>query len=338
MKMRIHPISFPALLTLSLLQLLPSSVQAEDVDNIEGRTEGSTQESAEGNTGDKPWLDESHDYVSTKADDLASWMDSFFGVTRVDTEAAYSTLRLRPSLGWDEADGWDPGVSLRGKVNLPNLNERVSLLFSDDDSGSVGDELLRDQENRSDDVALQITGREGDRDRVDFRLGFNSGLNPKLAARYRYQMPFSETISGRFRQELLYRTDDRFGTDTRLDLDVAVSSNRLLQWYNRMRWDEKRDGVGWNTGVTLNQRLSNNRVIGVYSTVNGRTQPTHLTESYGFGMRYRQNLNRKWLFLEVQPGYFWRRDTFEDERRGTAEIVFRLEAVFTGDVEEALTR
>lgn len=287
---------------------------------------------------ESPWLDQGHRYVSTRADDLAAWMDSFFGVRRVDNEAAYSTLRLRPSLEWSEQYGWDTGLSLRGKVNLPNLNERVSLLFSDEDSGSLGDELLRDQQNQSDDVALQVVGREGARDRIDFRLGFNSGLNPKLAARYRYQMPFTEHVSGRFRQELLYRTDDRFGTDTRFDVDVVVRSDRLLQWYNRARWDEKEDGFGWNTGITVNQRLSNNRVIGVYGTLNGRTQPTQLTQAYGFGMRYRQNLNRKWLFLEVQPGYFWRRDTVEEERNGSAEIVLRLEAVFTGDVEEALSR
>jgi hypothetical protein len=304
------------------LLLLCAGVSAEE-DEVEDET---------------PWLDQGHRYVSTRADDLAGWMDSFFGVRRVDAEAAYSTLRLRPSLEWSEQYGWDTGLSLRGKVNLPNLDERVSLLFSDEDSGSLGDELLRDQQNQSDDVALQVVGREGTHDRIDFRLGFSSGINPELAARYRYQTPLSEQVSARFRQELLYRTDDRFGTDTRFDIDVAVSADRLLQWYNRARWDEKRDGFGWNTGVTVNQRLSNNRVIGVYGTLNGRTQPRHLTQAYGMGMRYRQNLNRKWLFLEVQPGYFWRRDVLEDERRGSAEIVLRLEAVFTGDIEEAFSR
>ncbi len=288
---------------------------------------GAAEEAGE----DKPWLDDSHEYVSERADNLAAWMDSFFGVNRVDEEAPYSTLRLRVEPEWDEMDGWDTGLSLRGKVHLPNLNKRVALLFSDDDERTGNDDLLIDQQNAPDDIALQITGRERKHDRIDFKIGLRSTLHPKTSVRYRYEKPLSEAVIGRFSQEALYRTDDGFASVTRAELDTIIDDDKVLQWTNRLRWFEDEPGVSWNTGLSLNRRLSNNRVLGYYTAISGATEPGYYTRSYGFGMRYRQNIFRKWLFAELQPSYFWRRDEFEDKRNGSAAILLRLEAVFTRD-------
>jgi hypothetical protein len=280
---------------------------------------------------DRPWLDDSHEYISGTADNLATWMDSFFGVNRVDEEAPYSTLRLRVEPEWDELDGWDTGLSLRGKVHLPNLNKRVSLLFSDDDERTGSDDLLIDRQNAPDDIALQLTARERKNDRIDFKLGLRSTLSPKMSVRYRYQTSLSETVIGRLSQEAIYRTDDGFASETRADLDTILGDDKVLQWTNRLRWFEDEPGVGWNTGLSLNRRLSNNRVLGYYTAISGATEPGYYTRSYGFGLRYRQNIFREWLFAELQPSYFWRRDEFEDRRQGSAAILLRLEAVFTRD-------
>lgn len=280
---------------------------------------------------DRPWLDQSHDYVSDQADNLAAWMDSFFGVNRVDEEAPYSTLRLRLEPEWDEMDGWDTGISLRGKVHLPNLNKRVSLLFSDDDERTGSDDLLIDRQNAPDDIALQLTARERKNDRLDFKIGLRSTLHPKTSVRYRYEKPLSEGIIGRLSQEALYRTDDGFAAETRADLDTILDEDKVLQWTNRLRWFEDESGLSWNTGLSLNRRLSNDRVLGYYLAIAGATEPGYYTRSYGFGLRYRQNIFRKWLFAELQPSYFWRRDEFEDRREGSAAILLRLEAVFTRD-------
>jgi hypothetical protein len=280
---------------------------------------------------DQAWLDESHDYVSEQADNLAAWMDSFFGVSRVDEEAPYSTLRLRVEPEWDEMDGWDTGLSLRGKVHLPKLNKRVSLLFSDDDGRTGSDDLLIDRQNAPDDIALQITGRERKNDRIDFKLGLRSTLHPKMSVRYRYEKPLSQAVIGRISQEALYRTDDGFASETRGDLDTILSEDRVLQWHNRLQWFEDEPGVYWNTGLSLNRRLSDNRALSYYTAISGATEPGYYTRSYGFGARYRQNIFREWLFAELQPSYFWRRDEFEDSRQGSAAILLRIEAVFTRD-------
>jgi len=86
-----------------------------------------------------------------------------------------------------------------------------------------------------------------------------------------------------------------------------------------------------NTGLAFNRRLGEHRALGYFIAISGKTDPEAFSTAYGFGMRYRQNIYKEWLFAEVQPNYFWRRAEFEDSREGAAAILFRLEAVFTRD-------
>src|SRR5690606_29294474 len=61
------------------------------------------------------WLDSSHSYVVEHADNIAEWMNNFFGDVRTEEEAPYSTLRLRLEQEWDEEDQFDSDIKLRGK-------------------------------------------------------------------------------------------------------------------------------------------------------------------------------------------------------------------------------
>lgn len=120
------------------------------------------------------WFDSGHKYVIHHADNLAEWMDNFFGSATTEAEAPYSTLRLRYEQDWDEEDDFDTDIKLRGKVYLPKLNKRLSLLFSDDDDANGQDDLLIDKQDTPDDVALQYTARQKKYYRVDFKVGLRS--------------------------------------------------------------------------------------------------------------------------------------------------------------------
>src|SRR5690606_3330243 len=235
----------------------------------------------------------------------------------------YSTLRLRTEQEWDEIDGWDSGLSLRGKVHLPKLNKRVALLFSDDDELTGADDLLIDRQDSPDDVALQVTARERKHYRVDFKVGLRSSLHPKASMRYRYEYPLMETLIGRFSEEVLYRGDDGFGSRTRVEFDKILGENKVVQWYNRVDWEEEENGLSWNTGVSLNRRLSDKRAIGYYVAASGDTHPDYFTTSYGLGLRYRQNIYKHWLFAEVQPSDHWRQALAVRRGEAVAQVAAR---------------
>src|SRR5690606_447500 len=88
------------------LIFLPAAGLAQAVRSVEpaGEPPAASEEDA-----DSPWLDTGHEYIVENADNIAEWMDNFFGVNRAEEEAPYSTLRLRTEQEWDEIDGWDSG-------------------------------------------------------------------------------------------------------------------------------------------------------------------------------------------------------------------------------------
>ncbi len=277
---------------------------------------------------DPHWIDHRHRYMSKKADELAVWMDNFFGVRRSDLESAHSRLRLRGEVQWDEEDGTGTGLKVRGKVYLPRISERLSLVFADEDLNDSDiqelDNLARD--GRDDNtVALQYNLQDTASSRVDFNIGVRSGLEPKASVRYRHERPLYQKYLTRFSEEIFVRTGEGFGTVTRYDVDRAISNNRLVRLANRVKWSEETEGVDWSTRLSLSRRLEADQAISYYTFANGETRPNELTTSYGLGLLYRMNFARPWLFAEFEPVYLWRRDEPDDSRHGVMVWTVRLE-------------
>lgn len=273
--------------------------------------------------------------MATKSDNLAVWLDDFFGVPKSDLEAASTSLRLQFRNRWEEGDGNDFKVSLRGNVQLPQVSQRLSLIFTDEieegtDERSSAREIIDNPKDNTD-VALQYNVLEHIRSRLDLRLGLSSSLDPKVSGRYRYRIPFMEYYLAEITEKIYFQGDDGFGSITRLSIDRALAENRLLRWNNRFQYAEESQGVEWSTNVSLNQRLSGKRAIAYVVGTSGETRPDYLTTNYGMSVIFRQSVFRPWLFVELEPAYYWKRPDTEDNRSGVAQFTARLEVRFAED-------
>ncbi len=278
---------------------------------------------------DNAWLDSTHGFVVHHADNIAEWFDGFFGDSRMEEEAPYSTVRLRLEGSWDEDNDFEDDISLRGKIRLPALNKRLSLLFQDDEDDSR-DDLNVDEQDSPDDVALQFTAAEKKHYRIDTKLGLTSSGNPKGSVRYRHRHPVTDELIRRFSVEAGYKGGEGASSRTRLEFDKIMDEKRVLSWNNKVDWEEEEHGVDWNSSLALNQRLSDKQAIAYYISVNGQTQPEPeaVDNSFGVGFRYRQNVLRPWLYYEIQPYYRWNKYEDHSDRDGVAGVKLRLEAVF----------
>ena len=279
-------------------------------------------------------LDSTHRFVVRHADNIAEWVDGFFGDLETEETAPYSTIRLRLENEWDEDYGNDFKVSLRGKVHLPKLNKRLSLLFSDSDEETSADDLATNKREDSDDVALQYNVSEKDYSRFDIKAGIRSNGNPKGAIKYRYKRPITEKLAGRFSEEVRYRGGDGFGSRTRFQLDRIVSEDKVLRWINRVDWEEEESGIDWGSSVSLDRRIAEDKAFSYYVSIDGNTQPLGRVENYGLGLRYRQSFYKPWLFFEVQPYYQWRKDIDMDSREGVAGLLLQFSAVFEREAKD----
>lgn len=277
------------------------------------------------------WLDSSHRYVHSSTDQLAGWIDQFFGVPRTDLESAHSSLRLILQNSWQEGEGNSDTVRLRGKVHLPRVSERLSLLFEDEEGVNSqtdsGITALNDNNDRTD-VGLSYKAWEHLQSRIDFKVGLRSSGKGKVKARYRFESPWGEHYTNRFIETLSFIDGEGFGTHSRYELDRSIDQRRLIRWANNATFAEKSHGVEWSTRLLLGDRLNEKSAISYFVWSAGETRPAYLTTSYGLGVRYRQRIIRPWIFYELEPAYAWLREEGDDQRDGRITFSVRLEILF----------
>lgn len=244
---------------------------------------------------EKTWVDDSYVYVTSRTDSLAVWLDSFFATPETDLESADSVLRLRTEYQWDQEDGNDFKVRLRGKVDLPGIDRRLSLVFAEEDEDRR--EVIPRDDGGDNDVGLQYRLSERTHSRLYFTVGTNSSLDFKSSLRYRYVYPISQDWRWQFSERLYYKQSDGFGALTRSDLDYSISDSRIIRWTNQVDYGEETAGLEWGSKLHYQIRLNEKEALSYFTGVSGETDPSQLTKSYAVGVRYRRNVFRPWIFL-----------------------------------------
>ena len=313
-----------------ILVLLPALAAAQEEDTINGWEAAEPDQELELETN---WLDDTHDVATDKAQALTEWMDNFFGDPEYNLEQAESQLRLEIINEWDEEDGYETSPRLRGKVQLPKISKRLDIVFSGEDSDFDSEE---DRRNNDDGIALQYRLNEGRRSRYDLTLGWSSG--PRPGFKYRYQGSFDERNSYRFIERIQYEIDDGFISKSQLDLNRALSPDNLIQWSNQITYGEDTDGVEWRSRVSLRQRRDTDSdrptALNYIAAVNGITSPHSFVKNYRLAILWRRQVYRDYLFLELEPGYNFRKRKNEDDRNTAASLTVRLEFALQRDMRK----
>lgn len=279
------------------------------------------------------WVDASHHYAIDQAQALTEWMDSFFGDPNYDVEVPESLVRLTSINSWKEDEDFKSKLKVRGKLQLPRLSERLNLVFNAEDS-----DLLNDDKSDSDDtVGFLYKVAEKKRSRIDLTLGINwNELRPGV--RYRNQGPISERYRYRYTQRVEYENDEGFYSTGQVNLDHALADDKLVRWSNRAIYGEETDGVEWRSKLSFRHRLTHSiqepqLVASYFATVKGVTDPSY-TKNYRLGVLLRRQVYRKFLFVELEPSYNWRKK-YEEERNGEWAIVVRFEIALSRDLRES---
>lgn len=322
-----------------LLLLVPGLASGEDL-----VTEGEemVEDAVEGWEGDLPadpgapeqnWLDESHAYATERAQALTQWMDDYFGDPNYELEAAESFLRLDLNSDWDQDDGNNNRVRLRGKLQLPKISRRLNLVFADESGDEFAD---RDERRLDDNVGLVYEVSESKRSRFDLTMGLNwNRVRPGV--RYRFQDSFGEVYGYRLTQRLQWENDEGFYATSQAQLDRALGENTFLRWNSRVVYGEETKGTEWVTRLSLFERrqtLGRNQEVGVnyFAGLNGVTDPKSYVRNYRVGVQYRRQIYRKFLFLEIEPAYNYRKQDPDDKRQFAWSIGVTLQIALERDL------
>jgi hypothetical protein len=288
------------------------------------------------------WIDRVHDGVYKGVDATGSWVDGLFA----DDEAAPDKGQEafgRIGIGgfWDQRDSFDPSFRLRARIPLPHLRNRVGLFFGRapereavENRPRAGSDSLPNRFNDVDDNAWLLgLGYSKDselRKGLQLDAGVRIRADPELIGRaiYRLNLELSERTLFRPSQTAFWRRTEGFGTTTNLVVDHLVSNRFLVRTAVAGTISEDTDGVQWQSYATLYQDLSGKDTLG-YSIVGaGETQAEVEVQNYGFQVRYRRQILREWLFLEVLQSVTWPRELATERRETNYGVGIGFEMYF----------
>lgn len=277
-------------------------------------------------------LDVSQEWVSQTVDAIAVQVDSFFGDELEDEEFQENRLRVRLGYEFAQRNRSEFVRDIKLDLDLPGTRKRWKVFLDatseEDVEGNVDPLDTGDpDEERSTTGGLRYVLRATDAVNLSADAGakLRYPAEPFIRLRARKTFKLSESWLIRPTQWVFWESDDGFGTSTRVDVDFACFEESLFRFRQKVEFSEESSGVEFDTILFFFDRVGARAGYRFLVAARGQTEPETLIRRYEASVRYRKNIHRNWLFLEIEPSlnFFW-----EDDYAASLGLAIVLEANF----------
>lgn len=296
----------------------------------------------QGNT----WADKAHTQVGETLDKAANRIDDWFGEPDPNHPAS-ANLRILLDTHWNADDGATFKPRIRGRVRLPVLERKLSVVFGDD---SIDDELdnsnhvdngqthrayhdkrFESKRSRDENSSLALRwsdisktlGIEGDAD-IGIRSGTDIYARLKVGKTWQHSPAWRSHIEQIYRHgvkskhyarslyELKYEPDEKGFITNELWADYAHNKNEET-------WT-------WGDSAYKQHHFANNKRLNYGVFMGGDIHNKKVSmNTYGPFIGWRQPVWRDWLFIQAEANYLNNRKENRHHRLGG---LFRVEALF----------
>ncbi len=290
------------------------------------------------------WVDQQQKGIRNWADRTATRMNNWFGDTDPNDPAS-ATLRILLDNRWNKHDDYSFKPRIRGKIKLPALENRLSVVFGDDaldnemnnniaitneNPNGASDKSIDSKRIRDDNSSIALRWSQLSKRLpfdVDADLGIRSGDD--IYARLKAEKDWKLANDFYFHAEQIYRygIDSENYLRTNLELTHARPDQAFLSnQFNLTYADEQDDDLTWdNRTYRQHQFFKGNRFnYGIYTGGFYNNDDLRLN-SWGPFVSWRQPLWREWFYVQGDLNYF--NDHREDKSHYPSALV-RLEALF----------
>lgn len=278
------------------------------------------------------WLTGLHGTISDSVYDTALWFDSFFGVEEYDERKLESLVRIR--LGWEpRARDFDVfSQKFRLRVKLPNLEERIDLIFTDEESDEVVFNKFNESQTFASDkddnftAAVRVINVDKNTRFFDNRIGISGG-DVFFKSRLKLTSDFSDVHRFELQPSVFYYLDDGFGHRIFAEYNYNYKEPSQLRINYSVRRSESFNGSRWRHGYYYLNQLDEKQAMvwGLVLDGENNGDDGFFVKNYSVSMRYRINAYRKWLYFEVEPFFEWPED---QDYAFTPGIALRVEGFF----------
>lgn len=291
------------------------------------------------------WLDSGHSAVQDTLQTTADGINDWFGSPEESGDARVS-LRVMMDNRWNEYDGYSLRPRVRGRLKLPTLEDRLSVVFGDErleyEQKNPNDIMAESRdvaqgrgfslnEARRDNSSLGLSWQAPVKDEeldLDLGLGIRSGgdiyARAKLNKTWYHQNDW-ETFG-----ELIYRYGLKSEHYVRGNWDFShVPSSGIIlsnQLHVDYRNDDGDEGWGWGNSVSRKHMTGQDTWFNYGLYAGGAFEDNHAElNTYGPFAGMRMNVYRKWFFVQPEVTYYNDKAENRDHHFGA---MLRLEAQF----------
>lgn len=268
------------------------------------------------------WFDQRQKKIRLWADKTAHKLDYWFGEPSPEDPAS-ATLRVLVDSRWDKYNDYEVKPRIRGKIDLPTLEKKLSVVFGDDsldnelqnnvaitneNPANAGDKTVDGKRSREDNSSLALRWSNF-AERLPFEtdadLGVRSGDDIYVRLKASKDWTLENDFSFHAEQIYRYGIDSENYLRTNLELiharpDHALLSNQFSLTYA----DAQEDDLRWdNYTFRQHQFFAGNRFnYGVYTGGYYHDDDLRLN-SWGPFISWRQPFLREWFFIQGDVNY-----------------------------------
>lgn len=262
-------------------------------------------------------LEASQGKISRPINRVTRYLDSFYGLERVDEDYTGSRLRVNLISVLTESQAPRYDINLNTRFRLPRTEERFQVFLQnlaenlrESDRGDPLENTVQEAvENRGYFAGVRFVLDKRESMQVNFDQGVKLVWPPDPFARinFRYKTQFPGRFQSRFFTELRWFQSDGFSQRSEIDIDRPLSTTWHFRFANRQEWRESEVYFTYAHSLNLYQRLSDwqglSYSLGLASSAQGGLHVTGYSASAG----YRLKVFADWMFLEILPSVRWPR-------------------------------
>ncbi|MGA4852413.1 hypothetical protein ACPC5U_03905 [Acinetobacter haemolyticus] len=295
-------------------------------------------------TEDKTWVDKKQRYIREWADRTSVKIDDWFGEIDPDKPAS-ATIRVMLDNYWNEYDSYEVKPRIRGKIKLPTLEKRLSLVFGDDSLddefnnhlGNTNQQSNQDSDKRFDSkqsrdsnssIALRWSNFSK---KLPFETDADIGLRSRddLYLRLKAEKLWELEHDFYFNAEQIYRYGSRSENYLRTNLELTHARPNqpfLSNQFSLTYADKQDDDLRWdNRTFREHQFFAHNRFnYGIYTGGYYNDNDLRLN-SWGPFVSWRQPLWREWFYVQGDMSYL---NDHREDRNHYVSTFLRLETLF----------
>lgn len=280
-------------------------------------------------------LDEPHQFASHSLLRLATIIDEFFSDEKAYYTASGSYASIAGDTIWRESEEAGYSAKLRIKLDLPNTRKRIKFFILSDpgeDKDAIDKALdpspAAAAENSQYFAGLQKeSGRPNKwllRSRIGFKVRSPVDTFIRFDARRTYQL---NAWSMHLNEAIYWFARAGKGLETGLEFDHAIHDHAMFRAGTEFSWVEENSYIDVSQEFWVFHRIGQRNIIAYQIGAYGITEPVLHSTDYLVSLRYRRNVHKNYLFVELVPQVRYQKiNDFVPEN----SILLRLEIIFRG--------